>query len=186
MSTKAFDWNDVVSTLQPRPVLRVLVAYQDAEIGRRARGTLDWMMRRYAEDCEFQVSYLDLDTVAVPSLRETAAEQAAEADLILFAGHDQRGMNREVKCWCDQWLALAEPHDAALVALMESEPGPDGGNDGSSTRIFLEQVARRGGMAFIPHTLPPRPSDQPIRAPNTPRSSCRPAMENWPGWGINE
>jgi len=186
MSTKAFSRTQAVSTPPLKPELRVLVAYQDTEIGRRARDTLDWIKRRHTGDCEFQVSYLDLDTVGIASLCQTAAEQAAEADMILFACHDQRGLNREVKCWCDQWLALAEPHDAALVALMESEPGPEGGNDGSSTRIFLEQVARRGGMAFIPHTLPARTSRQSTWSTGTPRSYTRPAMENWPGWGINE
>lgn len=194
MKSETFPCGEFLSPLQPKPVLRVLVAFEDLDLGRRARITLDWMQRRFGEDCEFRINYLHLDSLAVPGLRETAAEEAAEADLILLAVRGGREVAEEIKRWCDRWLSFGARSEAALVVLLDPEPGTDDTAATGPALTYLEGLARRGGMAFIPQILNrPAPGYDFAGPPATSLPlSRRPAVDSatpvgtWQRWGINE
>ncbi len=80
-----------------------------------------------------------------PQLRAVAAHEAATADLIIVAFHDSESFPIELQHWAELWLQDKNDRPIALLGLL-SEPG--GGARGR-LEVYLEDVARRGGMGFF-------------------------------------
>lgn len=190
MNTTVFHQANQPFELEPKPTVRALIAYEDRDTGMRARDFFERMVRQFGEDCDFQHKLLDLDVLSVAGLRDTAADEAADADMILLACHGDGELSRDVKQWCEDWLARSWKGDAALVALFDE--GSEASSGRGPAREFLEGIARRAGMTFIPHTMPRPVTQLTIEFSAPPRPSCRASadrlynVETWPRWGINE
>ncbi len=69
--------------------LDVLAVYEDFATGLRARQTLDQTVQRLEADADVQVNLWRFDLLREPALRQQAAEEAAEADIVFVSMHGQ-------------------------------------------------------------------------------------------------
>jgi hypothetical protein len=141
--------------LQFRTSINVVMAYEDLADGRRAMQTYNGLVGELGRTCEFNYELWKFEALQIPELRDEAARQAREADMILIATHS-RALPRSVKSWVESWLQ-AVPKSRALVALIGSEPEQLG--DPASVHAYLQQAAALGQMEFFSHfePLPPEP-----------------------------
>ena len=128
------------------PAFNVVIVYEDFETGKQAKRTYDFLAANLGHECQFSNQMWKFDVLALPKLREMAANDATLADIVLIAcrGGD---LPVAVKSWFEAWLA-EEHRPAALVALLEDSSEP---NDPATPRLraYLADVAKRGEMEFF-------------------------------------
>jgi hypothetical protein len=83
------------------------------------------------------------DVLALPKLREMAARDAAEADIIIVSAHGAIELPTEVKLWAEEWLA-EKHHIIALVGLFDPKEYLN-----NPVREYLADIARRAGIEFF-------------------------------------
>lgn len=125
--------------------LAVLTAFEDSVTGMRVKEFCQGLSRGVSHQCQIVEHVWLFSTFRLRELREIAAEEASEADLIVIAVHQAEGLPDEVKGWIDLWLRRKCSRQAVLVALLD--PPYEGAS--SSTEAYLQEVARRGGMEFL-------------------------------------
>ena len=128
--------------------LDALVVYEDFATGLRARRALDQTVRPLESHAEVQVHLWRFDLLGEPGLRQRAAQQAAEADIVFLSMHGQSALPKPVNLWFEEYLAQrgGEPH-ALAVSL-----------DGRATQMAeaLGAAARLAGVDVFVHLEEPR------------------------------
>lgn len=83
-----------------------------------------------------------------------AVQTALRADVIVVSVHAADELPVELCTWIDVWLPRRPPHMGALAALIGVTGQP--GSQADHTQEYLQAVARRGQLDFVPHkrTLP--------------------------------
>ena len=104
------------------------------------------------------------DALAVPALREAAAQDAAMADLIFLSCHGTGELPMDVKAWIELWLGF-QSSAFAVIALFDQ--ANSGGAHVHEIQNYLSSVARRGEMEFFA---------QPDVWPDNPEALARLAM----------
>ena len=135
------------------------------------------------------------DVLGIPKLREMAAKDAAQADIVIISCHGHNDLPVEVKAWIELWLA-ENSSAIALVALFDSPPMDPQQTD--SIRDYIAAVARRGQMEFFAQPYDGHIGNKPaLRMPfreSSPLdeealSTISGVMQqdlSFPRWGINE
>ena len=127
----------------PNPTFNVVIAYEDFETGKQAKKTYDFLVQNLGHECRFTNQMWKFEVLSIPKLREMAARDAGQADIVLVSCHGDE-LPPEVKAWIELWVA--EPnHPLALVALFGDKKSPRI----QETRSYLESVAKRGQMEFF-------------------------------------
>jgi hypothetical protein len=159
-------------------VPRVLLAYQDAEIGCQAMSVWERMEQEVGDngslnegDFNQLISVWSFDYFQSSEFRSAAAEQARQAAAIVLAIRRTVEPPAAVKAWNKSW-SDAPNHPGALIVVFDQSAGPDA-EDGSACselyaigrktnrRFFCYAVRRskRGAQAAFNHgsteTLPP-------------------------------
>lgn len=180
-----------------QPNFRVVIAYQDLEAGKNARRTYDYMAHQLGYDCQFTNEMWNFDVLGIPRLREMAARDATNADMIIIACHGDQPLPDSLKSWIELWMT-EEVNSIALVALFDSAhlSSPGAGK----IREYLAEVAHRANMEFFAQTDPwpkrnrtsgfmPGLPSWTAQATDDPLSASlqfRRRHEAFPHWGINE
>ncbi len=125
------------------PNFNVVIAYEDFETGKHAKKTYDFLVEHLGQDCQFSNQMWKFDILSIPKLREMAASDAAQADIIIVSCHGASELPRHVVEWLDSWTS-AKGNALALVALFDSEPQVT-----RAIRVRLAQVAHRAGIEFF-------------------------------------
>lgn len=94
------------------------------------------------------------DLLRSPKIREFAARDTAEADMIIISAHGEGDLPEEIKAWLQRWLQRKKNDDGALVALVDNHPSS---GDGCPALTYLEQIASKAGMDFFAHGAERRP-----------------------------
>jgi len=129
--------------LDVNSTFNVVIAYEDFETGKHAKKTYDFLADNLGHDCRFTNQMWKFEVLSIPKLREIAAKDAANADIVMISCHG-RDLPPEVRAWLELWLA--EPtHPIALVALFD-RANPE---DTAEVRSYLASVATRGQMEFF-------------------------------------
>ena len=132
--------------LDETPAFNILIAYEDFECGKQAKATYDFLVENLDADCQFTNTMWKFDVLGIPKLREMAAKDATDADIIIVACKGHHQLPGEVKAWFESWLE-EKTNAIALVALFDSpEFDPE---QGETTRDYLASVAKRGRMEFF-------------------------------------
>jgi hypothetical protein len=128
----------------------VLIAYEDFETGKNGKKTFDFLVNHLGEDFVFSNQMWKFDILSVPKLREMAAKDVAEADIIIVSAHGQSDLPDDVKAWIELWIK-EKLQAVALVALFDREQFLD-----NPARSYLAGVASRANLEFFsqPATLP--------------------------------
>jgi len=122
--------------------LNVAIAYEDLETGKRAMKTYEYMVRELGNQCPFSSRMWKFDVLALPRLKEMAAQDAAAAELIMVSAHEGKQLPTEVKAWMELWLSY-KTQATALVGLFGNE------SINSPVRTYLADVARRAKIEFF-------------------------------------
>ena len=86
-----------------------------------------------------------------------AVQAAAEADVLVVSVRDAGELPISLYVWIDAWLPSRARRAGALVALIGVPPQPD--TQSGQAHQYLESVARKAGLDFLPHErkLPEQP-----------------------------
>jgi hypothetical protein len=178
-----------------KPNFSVVIAYEDLDAGKNARRTYDYVAHQLGYDCHFTNEMWNFDVLGIPRLRELAARDARQADMIIIASHGDAPLPESVKAWIETWLS-EEVNSMALVALFDAAHLATAG--ALEIRDYLTAVARRGNMEFFAQTGPWPPgttSNQLLSSvlsmsadadPFSASVQFRKRHETFPHWGINE
>ena len=125
--------------------LGLLAAFEDSITGTRVKEFCQGLSRDLGQHCRITEHVWLFSTLRLRELREIAAEEASASDLIIVSVHQAEHLPDEVKSWIDLWLQHKANHSAVLLALLDpaDEDAP------SSTRTYLQDVARKAGMTFL-------------------------------------
>jgi hypothetical protein len=178
------------SALEPSHVFNVVIAYEDFETGKHAKRTYDFLVEHLGQDCQFSNQMWKFDVLSIPKLREIAAQDAIQADIIMVSCHGGSELPRHVVDWIEFWSSAAG-NPIALVALFDSEP-----EHTREVRASLARAAKRAGIDFFaqPDEWPGRNYDLGRLAPAISRADPRTLSsiagviqrQTTPRWGINE
>ena len=128
-----------------RPTFNVLIAYENFETGKHAKGTYEFLQQHLGHDCHFAHTMWKFDVLALPKLWELALKDASVADIVIVSckGNDLPGC---VKSWIEAWLT-GEHKALALIALFgeykESRAYARG------VREYLASAAARANLEFF-------------------------------------
>jgi hypothetical protein len=86
-----------------------------------------------------------LSELRVPQLRAIAADEAAQADLIIVSVHHAERLPSEVESWIELWLSQKRIRSAALLALFD----PVYQGVSSSMQAYLRGVAQKARVEFL-------------------------------------
>jgi hypothetical protein len=129
--------------------LRVLVIYEDLETGLRARQTLDHTVRQLAAEADAHVNLWRFDLLSEPRLRQRAAEEAAEADIVFCSAHGQRELPAIVNLWLQEWFGNKSGKPCALAVSLDAHAK----DTPPATRMMeaIETAARLAGVDVFLH-----------------------------------
>jgi hypothetical protein len=169
------------------PGFNVVIIYEDLEAGKRARKTYDYLAEQLGHHSHFNQAMWKFDVLAIPQLRDMAAKDVAEADILVISSSGEKDIPPGLKDWIEHCLRLAiKP--MALVALFVSNSVQSG-----NVRSYLADVARRGRMKFFSHPDPLGPQSAPVPTSHLAHPESRNGVSNSmrhevsiPRWGINE
>jgi len=173
----------------------VAIAYEDFETGKYAKKTYDFLIANLDQDCQVNNQMWKFEVLGIPKLREMAAKDASNADIIIVSSRGGDDLPPAVKSWIELWLAqktsamaLVALFDCPLSLAFQTRP----------IRAYLADVARRGVMEFFaqPDDWPGKKKDTGLfalesglhQSPKT-LSSLAGAIQqdlSFPHWGINE
>lgn len=120
--------------------VKVVIAYDNLDVAKRAEAVYDRLTQRLDEAFEFQQRLWRFDVLEEESLRAQAVRDAVDADIVIVAMKDDSEVPEAVRRWLESLLGR-NSGATALVALLD--------RPGASAQPYLEDVARRGGMDFF-------------------------------------
>jgi hypothetical protein len=182
-------------SLEEHHAIKVVIAYEDVSTGRRAMSTCKRLFEQLGQDFEFQTTLWKFEVLRVSQLKQIAAQDAAEADLVVIATHGQRGLAAEIKDWIETWLGRKREGDKALVALLGSTKEHAKGQLQAHRYLqdYLQEVTQKANVDFFSHTFADlEPGRKSSAKSNSARAKASSAVRketprtSHSGWGINE
>ncbi len=180
-------------SLENKQTIDVVMVYQDFATGLRAKRLYDNLCRQLEPECELNQSMWKFEVLAIPRIGAVAAEEAAEADLVIISMHGDLELPGKVKAWLETWVGDKSNPNGALVAVFDDSE--DAGGQVASVQASLRQIADRGGMHFFADPASSTEWDTEL-APERMRTRIDPAPAVWASgfnydppsrhWGINE
>jgi hypothetical protein len=136
-----------------KPVLDVMVLYEDLNTALRAKHSLGLLSVHLSSQVGFCVRWWRLDLLREPLLAEQAAIEAAASGVIILSVHGRDALRAELGGWLTRWLAHKTDRPSALAALLD----PDPAHSASSPPIVvsLKQLAVAAHAAFFCSSSPP-------------------------------
>src|ERR1051326_512367 len=104
----------------------VVVLHEDGATREQALRFCDYLVQRFWATSLFEINWWSIGQLAEPPFPTQAAEQAAAADLILFAIHPEGDLTPELRGWINDWLARRGEREGALVGLLDPAAKPNG------------------------------------------------------------
>ena len=137
--------------LDDKSKFKVVVIYEDGPAGRRAKHFYDKLIHELEEECAFSLQLWSFQVLAIPELRESAVESAAQADFVILSLHGKAGLPVDIREWIETWSKLIVGKGPALVALVDKSTTRGGTND--SALAYLKGVAKRTEVDFFGYTF---------------------------------
>ena len=147
-----------------KPVLDVLLLYEDLGTALRAKHSLDLLPTPFITEAGLRTRLWRLDLLGEPLLAEQAAIEAAAADIIILSLHGRSELRAEARDWLSRWLDHKEDRPYALAALLDPEPTQPGSDN--PVVAYLKQFAEAAqadlfcGSCRTPIPLPALSADE--------------------------
>jgi hypothetical protein len=110
------------------------------------------------------VSWWTFEVLADPVEASEAAEQAASAELIVFASGIEGELPERLKAWIESWLGKRQEREGAIVGLVRDASVPCAMP--GLKEIYLRRIAHRAGMDYLSDFAPTAS----LAMPNSPDS----------------
>ena len=137
--------------LDDKSKFNVVVIYEDGPAGRRAKHFYDKLVHELEDECAFSLQLWSFQVLAIPELRESAIESAAQADVVILSLHGKAGLPVDIREWIETWSKLIIGKGSALIALVDISTTRGGTN--ASALAYLKGVAKRTEVDFFGHTF---------------------------------
>jgi len=157
MQTSFFEHFENQQNDETDRTLNVLTLFEDLDTGRRAKQIYDYLEKHLASDFKLNHQVWNLNVLAAPMLRELAAKDASESDILVISLHGQRELSAEAKSWLELWVGQRSA-PIGLVALFD--PEQRNSETALETRRYLESVATTGRMDFFSEPKAERGSEE--------------------------
>jgi hypothetical protein len=171
-------------SLEDQQSINVVMVYEDFATGLRAKRLYDDLCRQLETECKLNQSMWKFDVLTIPRLGEAAAEEAAEANMVIVSMHGDDDLPAKVKAWMETWIREKTTSGGALVLLCDESEKE---SQADAVQDYLRRVADRSGLSFFA---------DPVRLPKLGRSPDEVAPQVWSAssnhapptrhWGINE
>jgi hypothetical protein len=125
-------------------IIRIITVYESAVGAIRAREVSTLLAHQLAEGRELQSDFWKFDLLRQPDLREQAASEAREADVIMIAAFTTEELPAHVKTWIEELPHRSSGVHGTLVALVDYET-----TVASPLRSCLAHAAKTRGMDFV-------------------------------------
>lgn len=144
-----FDHRPAHRVNQNHPLLfNVLVAYEDFATGHYALNVFNRLFPGSSQFPDFSTRNVwKFDLLEIAKFRSLAAEEAANADVIIISAHAAVALPVAVKRWLDMWID-ERPHDPGAFVVLLSRTAKRVASD-LRIETYLEACARKAGMDFF-------------------------------------
>jgi hypothetical protein len=147
--------------------MKALIIYDDSAGAVRAGAALQHATLRANVNADWDLRPWRTDVLRVPSAADEALIEAADADLIVFAG-SAYSLPTWLKEWLKRWVMRREIQDVALAIIR----GTDAGMVAVPAIAHLSRFAAHHGLGFILEKES-GPKSQPLSRPPTPCCSAK-------------
>jgi len=137
---------DREADLGSKPEVNVLLLYEDAETGLRAKLSLAVVQKRGLLETGFRTKLWRRDLLRAEWLCEQAAKEAAAADVIIVSMHGEADLPGEVTDWLARWLEHKTDRPCALGVLLD---GSAAQRPASPITRYLQGVAEAAGADLL-------------------------------------
>jgi len=110
------------------PILKVVIIYEDVRTGTRAKLFYDKLIRELKNECVFSLQLWSFQVLAIPKIRESAADSITQADFVILSLHGKAGLPARMRQWIENWSRQIFDRGRALIALVEKSMARDGQN----------------------------------------------------------
>jgi hypothetical protein len=133
------------------PIFKVVIVYEDVPTGRRAKLFYDKFIHELKNDCVFSLQLWSFQVLAIPEIRESAADSITQADFVILSLHGETGIPARMRQWIETWSSQISGRGPALIALVDKSMAQDGQN--ALTLTYLRGVAQTNRAAFFGHAF---------------------------------
>jgi hypothetical protein len=167
-----------------KPELKVLLVYQDFEMGVQGKQVFDLIAREAGNECAARLTVWRFDFFHSPQLTVAASQQAEEADVIIFAPRDPNWLPPQIKAWLERWPQRRKQHTGALIGVFHPAAGAQARS--SDVALLLLRAASRAEMDFFFRAETPTGADVPRPTHPEPFTITRTGRPQYRNWGVNE
>ena len=133
----------------------VLVVYENKAAQETAVQFCDAMIQRFWPDFTIDVNWASRGELENPRASKETEHAAVEAQLIVVASSQNRGLSESLSSWLELALRKRADREGVLVGL----PQPQGfvNQEAAASQVFLRKLAHQNGMDYlttVPEYLP--------------------------------
>jgi len=133
---------------EAEPALKVVTVYQDPLTLHWATALWERVGGLISDEAVCREAW-KMSNLTDTSVFREAVRAAAEADVLVISVRDAGKLPVNLYLWIDAWLPSRIGPAGALVALIGVPPQPTG--QSGRAYHYLETVARKAGLDFLPH-----------------------------------
>jgi hypothetical protein len=130
----------------------VTVIYEDTEARQRALSLSHHLVRAFWADIDFQFTWWRYRFLEDPALVDAAARATAQAHVIVFSASSSYIPPEPIRNWIELWVPQRKTAEGVLLIL--TAHSDDAQLAGSPIYTFLESVAHRANMDYLPRLTP--------------------------------
>jgi hypothetical protein len=134
---------------EAKVTFNVVLIYEDRPTGKRAMAAFRCLADHLQDEFLVRNSLWSLDLLRNPQIRDVAAAETADADMIVVSIHGHKDLPDVVKASLKKWLNRKKTREGALVALVD--PDVERENSASPTLAYLRDIADRAKLDFFAH-----------------------------------
>ena len=116
--------------LSDRPTFKVVIIYEDHATGIRAKSFYEELVYELKGKCDLNLELWSSQVLSIPKIGESAAQVAAQADVVLLSLHGSAGLPAKIREWLKLGSRLIADNKPALVVLA----------DGSQTSAIMLEI----------------------------------------------
>lgn len=125
----------------------VIIIYDDLPTREEAVKFSDGLVRRFWSEYEFDVGWSSMKQLEKSDVAKTSAENAAKADLLVFALKPEGELPDCFFAWVDRWIDKRGEREGALAGLLDPAANPNG--IATQKYLYLRTLAHRAGMDYL-------------------------------------
>ena len=130
METSTGNGTSLAHALSDRPTLKAVIIYEDRATGIQAKCFYEDLVYELKRKYDLNLDLWSFQVLSIPKIGDSAAQVAAQADVVLLSLHGNAGLPAKIREWVDTWSRLIVDNKVALVVLA----------DGSQTSAIMLEI----------------------------------------------